>query len=347
MPNSAFPSSEYRLLNSLKPFLNLRKSFRYPIGIGDDAALRVCSRNESLALTADSFVENVHFSFDYMTGADVGFKAMAINLSDCAAMGATPDGALVQIIFPAKRAAQKCKRTMREIYKGFSDACRKWDFPIIGGNLAIGPCWIIDITLIGRSGKGKRLLTRKGARNNDGLWISGRPGESGAGLTGLKKWGVIAKVPARYIELVQKHIRPVPRIELGKALAENSCVHAAIDVSDGVSKECHTVSYENRLGIILTVDDEDSCVSPRMRQLGVQIRKEWRDWFFNGGEDYELLFAASKAFNPLALINKYRIPITRIGTFTRSVNGVFIRDSAGRIMPLKKGGWDHLRNDLP
>jgi thiamine-monophosphate kinase len=163
----------------------------------------------------------------------------------------------------------------------------------------------------------------------------------------LKNGGVIGTVPSTCAVLVKKHIRPLPRIELGKALAGNPCVHAAVDVSDGVSKECHTLSYENRLGIILTVDEANACVSPCMRRLGVQIRKDWRDWFFNGGEDYELLFAASKAFDPSSMIRKYRVPVTRIGTFTRSVNGVFVRNPAGSIKPLKKGGWDHLRNALP
>jgi len=256
-----------------------------------------------------------------------------------------PDGALVQIIFPEKISAQRLKTTIRGLYRGFNEACRKWDFPVIGGNLSRGPCWIIDITLIGRAEKGSRLLKRNHAQNNDGLWVTGRPGESGAGLACLKKWGGVAKIPKKFLHYIEKHIRPVPRIEFGTALSRNPLVHAAIDISDGVSKECHTLSYENKLGIIVTIDDADAdaCVSRSLKQLGSLLRKDWHTWFFNGGEDYELLFAASKAFDPLALINKYRIPITRIGTFTRSASGVFIRDSAGTIRPLKKGGWDHLK----
>ncbi|HMD67557.1 MAG TPA: AIR synthase related protein, partial [Chitinivibrionales bacterium] len=83
-----FPSSEYRLLESLKPFLNYRKNARYPLAIGDDAAVRTCSKGERLAITADSFVQDVHFSLSYMTLEEAGYKAAAINLSDCAAMAA-------------------------------------------------------------------------------------------------------------------------------------------------------------------------------------------------------------------------------------------------------------------
>jgi thiamine-monophosphate kinase len=343
MPFDHFPSSEYRLLDSLKPFFNFRKSRRYPISIGDDAAIRNCRANETLVLTADSFVESVHFSFGYMTAAEVGFKAMAINLSDCAAMGALPDSALVQIIFPKKITKRKFERTILGFYKGFNQACRKWDFPVIGGNLTGGPCWIIDITLVGRAGKGRRLLKRNHAQNNDGLWVTGRPGESGAGLTCLQKWDTVVNIPVQFHHCIEKHIHPAPRIEIGYELSRNPFVHAAIDISDGVSKECHTLSYENNLGIVLAIEDADACVSRSLLKLGGLLRKDWHRWFFFGGEDYELLFAASKNFDPLALTNKYGIPITRIGTFSRSAGGVVVRDSAGTIRPLKKGGWDHLR----
>lgn len=343
MPFDNFPSAEYGLIDSLKPFMNFRKSSRYPIPVGDDAAIRNCRADETLVLTADSFVENVHFSFMYMTSAEAGFKAMAVNLSDCAAMGTLPDGAIVQIIFPEKIAERKFAGTIKGIYKGFNEACRKWDFPIIGGNLAKGPCWIIDITLIGRAENGTRLLKRSGVKNNDGLWVTGVPGQSGAGMACLKKWGSTGKTPGIYRHLVKKHIRPVPRLEIGHWLVGNPCVHAAIDVSDGVSKECHTLSYENKLGIILSVDDTDKCVSSAVKHLGAHLQKDWQEWFYNGGEDYELLFAASSAFDPSSLICKYGVPVTRVATFTKSVDHVVVRDSAGSIKPLKKGGWDHLK----
>jgi thiamine-monophosphate kinase len=342
-----FPSAEHRLLESLKPFLNFRTSSRYPIPIGDDAAIRKCRADETLVLTADSFVENVHFSFPSMTSAEVGYKAMAVNLSDCAAMAARPDGALVQIIFPEKTRAENFSSTIRGIYKGLNEACRKWHFPIIGGNLAKGPCWIIDITLVGRVKAGGGLLKRKGAKNNDGLWVTGLPGQSGAGRACLERWGGISKTPAAYRCLVRKHVRPVPRIEIGLILAGTSGVHAAIDISDGVSKECHTLSYENKLGIILTVEDTDACVSPALKRLGACLHKDWRDWFYGGGEDYELLFAASPVFDPSALVARYGIPVTLIGSFTKSAAGVVVCDSAGAVVQLETCGWDHLRNTLP
>ena len=189
MTRKNFPSSEYRLLESLKPFLNYRKNTRYPLDIGDDAAIRTCSKGEQLVITADSFVQNVHFSLSYMTLEEAGYKTAAINLSDCAAMAAVPDGALIQVIFPKTLPPRSIVAGTKQLYKGLSRACRKWDFPIVGGNLSAGPCWIIDMTLLCRKEKRGRLLLRTGAKNGEGLWVTGTPGDSAAGLAALRKWG--------------------------------------------------------------------------------------------------------------------------------------------------------------
>jgi thiamine-monophosphate kinase len=175
--------------------------------------------------------------------------------------------------------------------------------------------------------------------------VTGFPGESAAGLSCLKKWGSAQKVPGEYSTLVRKHLRPVPRIEIAKDLAKNQHVHALIDISDGISKDSRTLAYENKLGILL--DDGLGCVSCQTRKLAEHLKKDWREWYLHGGEDYELLFAAARAFDPSELIANTGIPITRIGTFSRSFKGVCVRLSSGKIAPLGQGGWDHLRKALP
>jgi thiamine-monophosphate kinase len=342
MPKQPFPSSEYKLLNSLKPFLHYKKSRRYPLSIGDDAAIRACSAGEKLILTADSFVQDVHFRLPWMTLAEVGFKAMAINLSDCAAMGAAPDGALVQIIFPKALAASKTVADIRRLYLGLFAACKRWDFPIIGGNLSAGPCWIVDITLLGRAEKSGRLLLRTGAKKGDTLWVTGRPGESGAGLAALARWGRKA-VPRRYKELVMRHVRPTPRMEIGCSLAANPLVHALIDISDGIAKECRTLAYDNRLGISL--DAAPACVSDATKRLAAELGIDWREWYLGGGEDYELLFAADPSFDARPISSHSKVLFTRIGSFSRRGAGAAVSfgDLAAAGMP---GGWDHLRKNL-
>jgi thiamine-monophosphate kinase len=338
-----FPSSEYRLLDSLKPFLNYRKTRRYPLAIGDDAAIRTCVDGEKLVLTADSFVQDVHFSLSYMTLEETGYKAMAINLSDIAAMAAAPDGALVQVIFPKNGVAQQTARDIRRLYKGIYQACGRWNFPIVGGNLSAGPCWIIDVTLLGSVDKRGRALLRTGAKHGDGLWVTGGPGGAAAGLAALRKWGR-RNVPMRYKTLVASHVRPVPRIEAGLALGRDRRVHALIDVSDGISKECHTLAFENNLGILL--DDGPARIFGAIKSLACDLKTDEGEWYLHGGEDYELLFAASRSFDPFKIIEGCGVPITRIGTFSKSLKGVRIRDNEG-VKPLRKGGWDHLLKALP
>jgi thiamine-monophosphate kinase len=338
LKNFEFPSQEYKLLKTLEPFLNYKKSATYPIGIGDDAAVRRNKADERLIFTADSLVENVHFSLTYMTFRQIGHKAMAVNLSDCAAMAALPDAALVQIIFPQGLDKETLTNNLKNLYRGFHDACRKWNFPIVGGNLSQGPCWIIDITLIGRTGAHDRIILRTGIKNRDNLWATGHPGSSAAGMAALRKWGSTESVPKKYKSLVDCHIRPTPRIEIARALGRNPHVHALIDISDGISKESHTLSFENRIGIIL--DPALAAVPAAMKDLARDLNIDWRQWFLHGGEDYELLFTASAQFSPPVC----KVSITRIGVCSRTVKSVYFMRDNGIIKNVTQNSWDHVRN---
>lgn len=341
MKNFSYPSQEYKLLTTLEPFLNFKKSKTYPIGIGDDAAIRKNSAGEKLVFTADTFVENVHFSLNYMTPGQVGYKAMAVNLSDCAAMAALPDSALVQIIFPEHLNYGALARDLNKIYRGFNEACQQWDFPIVGGNLSKGPCWIINITLIGKARARDRVMLRKGIKNGDILWVTGCPGSSAAGLAALRKWKGPQKIPKQYLPLVQSHINPVPRVEIARELAANPHVHAMIDVSDGISKECHTLAFENRLGI--TIQPNTAVLSKSMTDLGTALNADYWDWFLHGGEDYELLFSASPQFDPALLQTKKSPTFSRIGVCSTSVKGVYFKRDNGILKKVTKNGWDHTK----
>jgi thiamine-monophosphate kinase len=341
MKKPEYPSEEYKLLKTLEPFLNYRKSATYPIGIGDDAAVRKNKPDERLIITADCLVENVHFSLAYMTFRQIGYKAMAINLSDCAAMAALPDAALVQIIFPQYQDKKTLTNNLKNIYRGFHDACGKWNFPIIGGNLSRGPCWIIDVTLIGNTDIHDRIMLRTGIKNKDNLWTTGHPGSGAAGLAALKKWGNAESVPKKYKNLVDCHIRPKPRIEMGRLLGRNPQVHALIDISDGISKESHTLAFENEIGIIL--DPGSAAISVAMKDLACELNVDWREWFFHGGEDYELLFAASAQFDQPVR----RVPVTRIGVCSSAVKSVYFIHDNGIMKQVAQNGWDHVKNPVP
>jgi len=334
----AFPSAEFEIIKDLQHISGCFRNEAYQIGIGDDAAVR-CSQNaEKLILTTDVSVENVHFSLDTMSLQEAAYRAMASNISDCAAMGALPDSALVQLVFPEK--GEELREKVLSVYRGFSEACSRWQFPIVGGDLSAGGQWVFGITLLGKVSEGQRILQRKGARAGDNLWVSGFPGRSAAGFEVLKRWGR-ENVPSRFSELVMNHIRPVPRVEAGLRLAADPEVHALMDLSDGLSKDCRTLSYENKLGIILKYDALR--IPKEMIQLSAEVGIAVQDWFLNGGEDYELLFAASDHFDPLTVASQYSGGLFCIGQFTGDRQGLFLEKD--RVVSEVAGcGWDHFRN---
>ncbi|MCL2182445.1 MAG: thiamine-phosphate kinase [Chitinispirillia bacterium] len=327
-----FPSKEYELIRRIQQALPPVGTISYEETIGDDAAVRINrTAGERLVITADVSVENVHFSVDTMTFEEIGYKSMAGNLSDCAAMGAAPDSAVVQLVFPKK--GVDVNSAVEKIYAGFARACVRWDFPVVGGDLSGGDAWTIGITLIGSVPPGGRILKRTGIVDGDALWVTGVPGESAAGLAALVRWGRDG-VPAPYRRFVDAHISPVPRIGEGKMFAACQEIHAMMDLSDGLSKDVGTLCYDNGLGFVF-----DMGLSPpaEMINLADEMGRDWRGWFYHGGEEYELLIACDPSIDPREIINNKNI--TRLGYFTSGRQGMFIGANE-----LISESWDHCNN---
>jgi thiamine-monophosphate kinase len=332
----ALPRGEQRLLRRILPLCGDRDTTRYPVGIGDDCAVRACRGGERLVLTTDSMVEGVHFSFNWMSPREVGRKCMAANFSDCASMGAMPESALVELLIPRGADAE---RTAAALYRGFGDLCRPWRCAIVGGNIATAPCWTISVTLIGLMPSGVNPLLRANARPGDTLWVTGSPGMAGAGLAALQHWGR-RQAEATAPGAVRKHIAPIPRIRAGAALARNPAVHAMMDISDGVALDAQRLATSSRCAVVL--EPERFAVSGSMRRLGQLLSKDPSAWFLEGGEDYELLFAAGPSFDPTKVRAETRVTLTRIGVVNKGAAGLFIR-TGERLAKLHAGGWDHLQ----
>jgi thiamine-monophosphate kinase len=340
-----FPSKEYELIQRIQTILPAADSNSpYDIMIGDDAAIRVNkSAGEKLVITADVSVENVHFSTDTMTFEEIGYRSMVSNLSDCAAMGARPDGAVVQLVFPKAGVNNTgINNAIEQIYTGFSKACKRWGFPIIGGDLSGGGVWTIGITLIGSAPPNGRLLKRTGIADGDALWVTGVPGESAAGLSVLARWGREG-VPSWYKRFVDAHVTPEPAVDEGLALAENMSVHAMMDLSDGLSKDVATLCFENKLGFIFDADAIKN-VSLDMIDLSNELQADFRDWFYHGGEEYELLFACDRSFDPSGIDNiaKNKPNLMRLGRFTSKTQSVLIFGGNGETEELQMRSWDHV-----
>jgi len=344
-----FPSKEYELIRHIQRVLPPvdQQSSQYEAAIGDDAAIRVNrTAGERLVITADVSVENVHFSTRTMTFEEIGYRSMASNVSDCAAMGAKPDGAVVQLVFPKGvdnigADNVSINDAIEQIYAGFSKACRRWDFPIVGGDLSGGGAWTIGITLIGSAPPGRNLLRRVGIVDGDALWVTGLPGESAAGFAAVTRLGRDAAA-SRCKRLVDAHVTPDPPVADGMALAAAPSVHAMMDLSDGLSKDIATLCFDNDLGFIFDPDAIKN-VRPDMIDLANDLQADYRDWFYHGGEEYELLFAAAPSFDPRRICVDDKPNLMRLGHFTSKMRGVLILGDDGKPKNLQMKSWDHLK----
>jgi len=282
----------------------------FDVVIGDDCAVRKRIDFGNLLLSADISIEDVHFSQKYMSLYEIGYKSAISNLSDIAAMGATPDFFVVSLAFPVSFS----KKDVLQIYEGIAVAAKEYQTPIVGGDLSKSDKIIVSITVGGISGK--RILRRNGAKVGDNVWVCGFPGMSGLGFSLLQKHG--RKEAERICgEAVAAHIYPKAQIKLGKYLANNELVHSCIDISDGVAKEIRTIAKESGVGARMFVPEENA------------------GFFFNGGEDYELLWTADKSFKPVF----EGVNFSKIGEITAEKEILLIENGVQK--PFEFFGFEH------
>jgi thiamine-monophosphate kinase len=213
--------------------------------------------------TVDALAEGVHFRLDWTSFRDLGFKAAAVNLSDLAAMGATPDGLLVGVGAPAEAELED----VVELYEGLNEA----GVPVVGGDTTRTPSWFVSVTAFGTSA---RVPGRAGAVPGDALVVTGPLGGSAAGRYVLEH-GVEG-----LDELVEAHRRPPLRLEEGMALAQ--VAHAMVDLSDGIGSDAARIAGRSGCKVILDVDAIPK--APRIEEVAGLP-------FWTLGEDYELLAA--------------------------------------------------------
>ncbi|SRR5579871_136281 len=300
-------------------------------GIGDDTA--VVSLPRRALVTCDVQVEGVHFRFGMSAPRDVGWRALAVNLSDIASMGGAPRYALVSVLLPPGVSV----RDVEAIYRGLGQAARAHGVIVVGGNISrtSGPL-ALDVTLLGEAG---RVLTRGGARPGDGVWVTGTLGNAAAGLFLARRRRVRMR-EAR--TLVEAYRRPSPRVRAGRALAAHRAVTAAIDISDGTAQDLVHVLDASEVGAVLNL--ERVPVAPAVVAAARAAHLDPYVWALEGGEDYELLFTARPGFEASArtVARAAGVAVTRIGEIVPRSAGRWILVPAGRRTPLRPAGWDHL-----
>lgn len=283
--------SEFGFIEKLKNHRNFSR-------IGDDCAVLPKDAESDLVVTADMLVENVDFKLEWATPEDIGHKALAVSLSDIAAMGATPVWSLISIAVPENLWNSDF---VDRFYDGYCALADRFDVEIAGGDISRSPDgFVVDSTAGGQIPHGRALL-RSGAKVGDTIYVSGTLGAAAAGLRSL--------VEKRPIEsLLARQLRPFPRIELGRRLFESGMVTAMIDISDGLSGDLGHLCRASGVGAII-----EAAVIPADPMIKLEGSAAL-ELALHGGEDFELLFTAPKAADLVARIEG----ITAIGRITDS-----------------------------
>jgi len=297
----------------------LRRPNRDPrvlVGIGDDAAVVRCD-GRLLVFTTDLLVEGDHFSLDYFSPRQVGWKAMESNLSDLAAVGADPRYALVGLTLRSDATVE----LVDGIYEGLYASANRCGVEVVGGDITHGEVLVLAITLVGEVEE-ENLCLRSSARPGDRIWVSGPLGGSTAGLMLLRR-GVEG-----FERVKRRHLEPMARLDISRSVRGK--VHAMEDVSDGLASEVRNICIASGCGALLFGDKVP--IDSEVRRAGEVLGEDPLDWALFGGEDFELLYTAPE---------EERMPGYEVGVITEE-EGVYI-ERGGTREPLTRWGYDHFR----
>lgn len=305
-------------------------------GVGDDAAVLRVDGGRELLFTTDMLVEEVHFSFRWAVPEQVGVKALAVNVSDIAAMGGLPAHAVVSLGVPERLTVEE----LDGLYLGLRRAARAYRVNLVGGDtVAVPDGLVINIALLGLVETG-RAVYRSGARPGDLLYVTGSLGKSAAGLQLCRH--PEAAVPAEAAAFVLKaHLEPGARVRAGRLLAEAG-VTAMDDISDGLAGELGEICRASGTGCVIRA--EAVPIDPRVRTVAGVFGADPLDWALRGGEDFELLFAVApeRARKVEEVMAQNGEKCTRIGVLLPAAEGMRM-EKGGVGFPLTAGGYDHFR----
>jgi thiamine-monophosphate kinase len=308
------PPGEFELIRWIRERTSATPST--VLGIGDDAAVLRLSQGSDLVTTTDMLMDGRHFVLDQDGPRAVGFKAMAVNISDIAAMAARPVAAVAAVVLPRKSAAE----VVRGLHAGMAEVAAQYGVALVGGdtNAWDGPL-VVCVTLLGES-VGRGVVTRSGAKAGDIIFVTGPLGGS----------------------LLGRHLRPTPRVAEALALNEAFALHALIDISDGLAADLgHILEESGGLGALL----EEAAI-PVHSDAVAMTHQDGRppiDHALNDGEDFELCVvigpedASRLEANPIPSVN-----LIKIGQVT-STPGLRLRDASGQTRVVEPAGFDHLR----
>lgn len=324
---------EFGLIEKLPHWTGMGDPSRLLVGIGDDAAVWREGGLTQIA-TTDTLVEGVHFRAETLSFRDLGWKALAVNLSDIAAMGGEPSYALITLGLPSETPIA----AIQELYAGMGELAAQHGVSLIGGDLVRAPQLFVTVAVMGKAGTGPdgevAYLLRSTGQPGDALAVTGTLGASRAGLALLL--GAATAPDAVAAPLKAAHQRPQPRLAEATKLLRVG-VRCAMDISDGLVADLEKLCKAS--GVAAVVEADALPIAPALREI---FPKEALEWALSGGEDYELLIAAPEHL--LRAAQEQGVALTIVGRMQEGQPGqVRVVDSAGRELALAHKGWDHFQ----
>lgn len=301
------------------------------LGVGDDAALLAIDGRAVVA--QDLLVEGVHFRLSTTGPRDLGHKALAVNLSDIAAMGARPLAAFVGVVLPP---AGFDDDDFGALYEGMESLAGLHGVTVAGGDLSAGSTLTLAVTVIGCPWPGVEPARRSGGSAGDLLCVTGALGAAAAGLALLEQPALadgVASAPA----LRDAQRRPLPRLAEGRLLAEHGAT-AMMDVSDGLAIDAERLASASGLRAVLRLADVP--VAEGVAEVAAAGGRDPRLLALTGGEDYELLVAIPPDRRE-ALQGLLDVPLTPVGCLEAGESGLEVRDAEGEPIELGRRGWLH------
>jgi len=326
---------EFGYLKKLLPKLFWPKALQSQLLIpaGDDAGVVRLSKDKVLVATTDAMVEGRHFERKWFPWDDLGYKALAVNLSDLAAMGAVkPVAALVTAAFPGDTPVE----SVDKFYRGLENCAQAWTIGLLGGDtVGSKEGWFLSITVLGEANP-RHLIRRSTARAGDLIVTSGHLGLAGAGLEVLQQ---NRRSLGWTRPLVQAFSRPQPRFSAGAWLGQGPHATSLLDCSDGLEASVKLIAEASEVGIEL--DLAALPVHPALARWAARQKKEAWTYALRGGEDYELIFTIRP--ERWVSVQKQMPHAAVVGRVVPESRGRLARTPDGRAISLEGYGFSHFR----
>ena len=347
--------NEFEFINKLRrrvennSFSSIPQPASLVRGIGDDAAVFKLLAGNDVVVSTDLLVEDVDFRRDTTRPDLLGHKALAVSLSDVAAMGARPLWALLSIGVPD---AVWNSEFLDSFYSGFFELANRYAVTLVGGDVSRTPDKIvIDSILVGETTKAGALF-RSGAAPGDQIFVTGFLGDAAAGLRLIERG---ARLPSRTDQsaqansevehhrleyLLRRQLQPEPRVGWGLLLGERQLASAMIDISDGLSSDLNHLCAESKVGAL--IDAAGIPIDPLVTELSGRRALDPLMLALHGGEDFELLFTVKPEIVARLPARVDGVSLTHIGEIKEAAHGVLISEGS-RTWNLEPGGWEHFK----